>query len=96
MADEEYIVECCSHGKAQATFVCNHILEGTYTNWYSSEPYEEDPYPDAWFGICHKHFEKEGEWNKSSEAAAGGADSLKILCCHCYTKRKKQFNVHCI
>lgn len=96
MSDEEYMVECCSHGKAQATFVCSHLVDGEDKNWYSSKPDQEDAYPDAWCGKCHIHFLKEGEWNDSAEEAAGGADALKILCCHCYSNRKEQCSVHYI
>ncbi|WP_445427538.1 hypothetical protein [Alishewanella sp. HL-SH05] len=96
MPDKSYEVECCEHGKVPATFVCCHILENDCTEWYSSEIQADDPFPDAWCEKCHVHFEKFGEWTEEAENAAGGSDSLRILCCMCYVHKMCTFNVHVV
>jgi hypothetical protein len=32
MSEEEYFVECSKHGKQQATYVCQHIVQGLKNN----------------------------------------------------------------
>ncbi len=94
MSSDEYQVECCEHGKVQATFVCRHLVGGENSDWYSDHPDKEDPYPDSWCGDCHRHFDIEGEWTDSAEEAVGGSESIKILCCHCYEKLKNKCTVY--
>lgn len=92
MSDEDEI-ECCEHGKAFATFICRHLVEGSNREWHSAEPDEEDQWPDAWCGECHQHYEAEGEWNEASEQAAG-PDNIKLICHHCYERFRSQCTFH--
>ncbi len=94
MSDEEDTVECCEHGKSQATFVCSHLINQENIDWYSAEPDRDDPYPDAWCGICNVHFENEGEWNEEAEAASDASNTIKILCAKCYEQWRLKCNVH--
>lgn len=75
--DSEQNVECCTHGRAHATYVCKHLLEGASTAWYSGEPEPDGAWPDAWCDQCHVHYEAEGEWNEASETAADLSSTIK-------------------
>lgn len=94
--DNQDELECCTHGKAIATYVCKHLIEGTNKEWHCREPDEETPWPDSWCGICHQHFISEGEWNEISEAAAEISENIKLLCNQCYEHRQISCNVHYI
>ncbi|MEE8379814.1 MAG: hypothetical protein V3R49_05520 [Gammaproteobacteria bacterium] len=94
--NDEHQVDCEEHGKSEATFICNHLLKRENSDWYSGEPLEDDPYPDTWCGLCHIHYEKEGEWNEVSETAADASNSIKILCAECYERLKSECNVHIV
>ena len=90
---QEREIDCCEHGKAIATYVCKHLVERSNSEWHSAEPDEEDPWPDAWCGKCHRHYALEGEWNDTSEHAAG-TDSIKLICHHCYERFKANCTFH--
>ncbi|MCG9748134.1 hypothetical protein [Shewanella sp. Isolate8] len=87
--DEEKYVECGTHGKQQATFVCQHIIQTLHDGkargfWWANDP--ENPRPDAWCSECEvKVQETNGEWNDESEAFAG----VKLLCGACYDRVKE-------
>lgn len=87
--DESNYVECDKHGKQQATFVCQHIVQ-TLTDgkargfWWASG--QENRRPDAWCSECEANVqEAKGEWNDENEAFA----SVKLLCGACYDRAKE-------
>lgn len=90
--DENKIV-CTKHGSVYTTYVCSHLINGENKEWYSDNPDEENKWPDAWCGGCHKHYDAEGEWNAESESSAG-VESIKMLCHKCYEELKSKCNVH--
>jgi hypothetical protein len=75
---------CEAHGKGADTFVCEHLVSNPRQEWFSAEPSEENPWPDAWCLRCHESFEREGEWNEKNE------DTLKatLLCSSCYESKR--------
>jgi hypothetical protein len=89
-------IECCTHGKAIATYVCAHLIDGSNSEWFSGEPDADDQWPDAWCGRCHAHFLAEGEWNDVSETAAKADGGIKLLCHHCYSRIRSSCNLHVI
>jgi len=93
MADHDEI-ECANHGRAYATYVCEHLVRASGIEWYSAEPIDEDPWPGAWCKQCHTGFLIEGEWNEASEKAAGL--KLSLLCHLCYEATKVRCIVHVI
>ena len=92
MRSPKETIDCCTHGEAYETFVCEHLVGADGIDWYSAEPIEEDPWPGAWCKECHKAFEAEGEWNESSEKAANL--KLSILCHFCYINTRKRCITH--
>ena len=66
------------------TFVCEHLAENSHQAWCSSEPDDANRWPDAWCDVCDEAFMREGEWNEKNE----GALEAKILCHHCYERRR--------
>lgn len=88
MSDEGHYVECCEHGKQQATYVCQHIVQslrdGKPRGFWSSEESLENPRPDSWCSACEDVVNRAGEWNDESEAFAG----VKLLCGACYDRAK--------
>ena len=87
-------VNCKSHGTANETFVCEHLVGASGINWYSASPIKNDLWPSAWCEKCHQSFLKESEWNEKSEKCANL--TAKILCHHCYEETKKQCNAHLV
>jgi hypothetical protein len=83
-------IECDTHGQAFTTFVCQHLVGGEGLEWHSTEPDEENPWPDAWCGECNAAFEREGEWNEKSESEV----RIKIVCHRCYESTKARCTVH--
>ena len=86
MDEEAYNVECLTHGKQPATFVCQHILETLNDGiprgfWWSTED-PENPRPDAWCNECEIKVNEAGEWNDETEGFAG----VKLICGVCYDK----------
>ena len=81
--DEEKYVECETHGKQQATFVCLHIIQTLHDGkvrgfWWAGD--SDNSRPDAWCSECDaKVQEANGEWNDESETFA----EVKLLCGAC-------------
>jgi hypothetical protein len=82
-------VECAEHGKQQATFVCQHIIQTLRDGhprgfWWADDP--DNPKPDAWCSECEaKVREAGGAWNEESESFAG----VTLLCAACYDKAQE-------
>ena len=72
--------QCDTHGPAEATYLCAHLLEQPVQTWYCAAPCADQPHPDAWCAACERLFQQEGEWNERNE---GGLD-IRAVCHHCY------------
>lgn len=87
MDDHRYI-ECCTHGKQIATYVCQHIVQSLRDNqprgFWSSAESPEQPYPDSWCTGCETMVNEIGEWNDETEAKAG----VTLICSACYERAK--------
>jgi hypothetical protein len=82
MSGSENKVVCNTHGTANATFLCRHLVEGKNLGFnigYDPEN-PDDLYPDAWCDECEEVLDAEGAWNDKSEKFA----DIKLLCSHCY------------
>jgi hypothetical protein len=73
-------IRCDQHPLAYSTYVCEHLSTNSKQQWFSSEPTEENRWPDAWCAECNKYFEDQGEWNEKNEEAL----KIKLLCHECY------------
>ena len=86
MSDDDW-VECCDHGRQQATFVCQHLLESVRTGapvgFHCAR--EDEPRSDAWCDACEAVRQAEGGWNDRSESVAG----ISLLCGACYDRARK-------
>lgn len=83
MSDPEIlIVECSIHGKNEAAFVCQHLVNGENVGFnYSYDSDDPDAlFPDAWCDACDDVLDEEGEWNERTESFIG----ITPLCCSCY------------
>ena len=82
MSDDSDKVECGTHGRASATFICQHLRRGENLGFHMGfDPdHQDDLYPDAWCDKCDEILEEEGEWNDTSEAFA----KIKMVCSGCY------------
>lgn len=89
MSDEEHYVECFKHGKQQATYVCQHIVQslrdGQPKGFWSSGESPDNPRPDSWCSACEEVVNRVGEWNDESESFAG----VSLLCGACYDLAKE-------
>ena len=83
MSEDVLHVECATHGKRRATFLCQHLIGGGeglgFHCGYNSEAPDE-VYPDAWCDACEQMLETEGEWTEHAMEAAG----VKMVCDVCY------------
>ncbi|MCG8315482.1 MAG: hypothetical protein MI976_19920 [Pseudomonadales bacterium] len=88
MSDERDKVECSTHGKTSATFICHHLSEGENLGFHMGfDPDDgDDLYPDAWCDKCDQVLEKEGEWNDASAAFA----NIKLVCSGCYQEIREK------
>lgn len=82
MSDSDNKVECGTHGTANATFLCRHLIEGEKLGFNLGVDPEnpDDLCPDAWCDECEKVLAAEGEWNDLSENFA----DIKLVCSYCY------------
>ena len=92
MSTEEKYIECCEHGKQQATYVCQHMVQsindGVARGFWSAEPGPGNERPDSWCSVCEETVNKTGgEWTDESELFAG----VRLICGACYD-RAKQLN----
>ena len=78
-------VQCASHGEAQSTFVCTHLLgETAGLGFNRSEPTANKPFPDAWCDDCELIRAAHGGWNEQSENLA----KISLLCSGCYERAR--------
>jgi len=73
-------IDCTTHGKGEAAFICEHLFENPNQVWCGRAVTKENPWSDAWCKICDEHFLAEGEWNENNE----GKIKIKVLCSGCY------------
>ncbi len=73
-------ITCQTHGIAYETYVCEHLFRNPEQQWFSQEQDLENPWPDAWCGLCNSYFQQQGEWNEQNEKDL----KIKLLCHHCY------------
>jgi hypothetical protein len=77
-------ITCEAHGKAYATFVCQHLLKKRRQTWHCEPATDDEPWPSAWCDVCHEAYVAEGEWNDRSEAAANLDEVVQVICHRCY------------
>ena len=77
---------CDKHGNGFETFACEHLVENLRQRWFSAEPCDENPWPNAWCRVCNVHFEKYGEWNSVNS----GSLRAVLLCHECYESPRMQ------
>jgi len=88
MSDSNKKIECDTHGTTDATFICNHLLQGEQRGFNLGIDPEnpDDLCPDAWCDECEKVLDDEGEWNEKSEKFA----DIKLLCSKCYEETRER------
>jgi hypothetical protein len=79
-------VECPDHGRGFNTYACEHLVSNPFQAWHSSEPDEENKWPDAWCDAREVFFQEQGEWNEKNESKM----KIKLLCHHCYERLRSQ------
>ena len=85
MGDEKWI-ECGSHGRRLATYVCRHLVESLRTRIpVGFQTADDEAHSDAWCDACEGIRSQEGEWNDRSEAFA----KITLLCSGCYDRAKE-------
>lgn len=85
MSDQTEEVECDRHGLSHATFVCQHIAQGSGLGFFFYlNP--EDPRPDAWCAECNAVMLADGGWNEENEKSA----EITLLCAGCYDEVKRR------
>jgi len=87
--NERRTIHCDTHGQADETFVCHHVIDGLVRKervgffWTAEDP--DNPHPDAWCAECEERVKlTDGEW----EGEALEHLKPKILCGECYEVAK--------
>jgi hypothetical protein len=75
-------INCDTHGRSYATFLCEHLIADPRQKWYSAECSDSNPWPDAWCARCEELFQQQGEWNENNESKL----KAKVLCHQCYER----------
>lgn len=83
---DAHLIECSEHRKGFATYLCEHLLENPGQQWFSNEPDDEQPWPDAWCGSCEALFLQQGEWNDKNQPLR----EIKMVCHRCYEELRSQ------
>ena len=86
MKELDKTLECKTHGRAFATYICEHLAANPQQEWYSEIPNEQKRWPDAWCSVCDEAFQSEGEWNERNESKL----RIKLFCHHCYESHRAQ------
>lgn len=77
-------IECDAHGKQEATFVCQHVVNGMRNRQavgFFWSPEDASPRPDAWCRECNDRVAVTGgEWIGEAAEHLG----LSVLCAKCY------------
>ncbi|MFC2253459.1 hypothetical protein ACETRX_27715 [Labrys portucalensis] len=77
-------IHCPIHGRQQAAFVCQHIVQGAQRGyrvgfWFGDDPV--NPRSDAWCDACETGLAKaDYVWGDEKEAQAG----VTVICGLCY------------
>lgn len=85
MSDKTVEVECDRHGTSHATFVCQHLANGTELGFFYDDS-SEDSRPDAWCAKCDELVMADDGWNEENEEFAG----ITLLCANCYDEVKER------
>jgi hypothetical protein len=80
MSECDTEIECGTHGRAYAAYLCKHLLEDPQQEWICDYPSDESPWPDAWCQACDRAFQECGEWNEKNEHVLGA----RVICHLCY------------
>lgn len=83
MSDRQEI-NCDTHGLSFKAYVCDHLASNPKQEWFSRDPEEGNPWPDAWCSICDEKFMSEGEWNDKNHC------KIVLLCHRCYEAKHSQ------
>jgi hypothetical protein len=84
MSEIDKRVTCELDGESHATFVCQHIARNAGLGFFTADPGDADPRPDAWCGACEEVLQREGRWNEVSMPFA----RLTLLCAGCYDRAR--------
>lgn len=82
-------IECGQHGEQDATFVCQHVVQGLvegvpYGFWWAADDLE-NPRPDAWCTECNEWLAAaDGEWTDRNVEQA----KIQVLCGCCYDQAR--------
>lgn len=84
MPNSEDRIECSKHGEGNCAYVCTHLVGEPRQQWYCDYPTADNPWPDAWCGICEETFQVQGEWNEANKKSL----DIRLLCHSCYDELK--------
>jgi hypothetical protein len=80
-------IHCNTHGTAYETYVCEHLIGNPGQPWFSQEPDLENPWPDAWCGVCDSFLQEHGRWNGQNEKNI----KIRLLCHYCYQALRAKY-----
>jgi hypothetical protein len=83
-------VRCREHGERYATFVCQHLVQGSALGFFEpnrapTSPEESDQQA-AWCSKCEHVREQQGGWNDVAEAFA----HVTMICDACFEASRRR------
>lgn len=86
MSAVDRTITCRKHGKAQATYVCQHLVRGEGLGFFCADA-PDDPYPDAWCSKCEEmRVQHGGSWAEANEQSA----TVTLVCHFCYEAARER------
>jgi len=77
---EGQTIVCGQHGERQATFVCQHLLDGSRKGWTTVDSGDTDR-PDAICAACDAAWRQAGDaWTDEVAAQV----RVRVVCAECY------------
>jgi hypothetical protein len=77
-------INCDTHGQAYQAFICEHLMANPAKRWFSDDPTQENPWPDAWCNECETLLGEQGEWSDRG----GSRLRIKLVCHRCYEQMR--------
>ena len=78
-----HMVHCERHGDNREAFICEHLMRGDGSQFFSDVDDPSNPYPDAWCSRCESARDESGMF-----ASDYFRETFKLVCGSCYEEIK--------
>ena len=72
-------IHCNEHDEAYVCVICQHLLDGSGTGFFTDDNEAEQQWPTAWCADCERHIASVSDWENENFW-----QRLRVVCHHCY------------